>query len=75
MKARQKAPGARVGHQKGKLSLNSDNANYLRRRAIIAAVEALARIRRLSRTGPLLQVNIAQDGGQQVNVQKPEKAG
>lgn len=35
----------------------------------LRAVEALARVRRLSRNTPALQINIAQEGGKQVNVQ------
>ncbi len=35
----------------------------------IRAIEALARIRKLSRNTPALQVNIAAHGGQQLNVQ------
>lgn len=35
----------------------------------LRAVEALARVRKLSRTTPALQINIAGEGGQQVNVQ------
>lgn len=43
--------------------LSSTQARYLK------AIETLARIRRLARNAPALQINIAHDGGQQVNVQ------
>lgn len=43
--------------------LNSAQMRYLK------AIEMLAKIRRLSRDVPSLQINIAQEGGQQVNVQ------
>lgn len=43
--------------------LSSSQARFLR------AVEALARVRRLARNTPALQINIANQGGQQVNVQ------
>lgn len=36
----------------------------------LAAVESLARVRRLGARSPLFQVNIAQHGGQQVNTQR-----
>jgi hypothetical protein len=39
-------------------------------RRFLASVESLARVRRLAARSPLLQVNIAQAGGQQVNVQE-----
>ncbi len=42
--------------------LSSAQARYLR------ACETLARIRKLARSTPALQVNIAADGGQQINV-------
>lgn len=42
-------------------------ANAQRRH--LAAVETLARIRRLGRIGPAVQLNIAQSGSQQMNVQ------
>ncbi len=42
--------------------LSSAQTRYLR------ACEALARIRKLARSTPALQVNIAADGGQQINV-------
>jgi len=35
----------------------------------LRAVEALARVRRLARNTPALQINIAGEGGKQVNVQ------
>jgi len=35
----------------------------------LRAVETLARVRRLSRNTPVLQINVAQEGGKQVNVQ------
>jgi hypothetical protein len=35
----------------------------------IRAIEALARVRRLARNTPALQINIASEGGKQVNVQ------
>jgi len=34
----------------------------------IRAIEALARVQRLARNTPALQINIARDGGQQVNL-------
>ena len=43
--------------------LSSCQARFLR------AIEALARVRRLARNTPALQINIAQEGGKQVNVQ------
>lgn len=43
--------------------LSSTQARFLR------AIEALARVRRLARNTPALQINIAHEGGQQVNVQ------
>jgi hypothetical protein len=43
--------------------LSSAQARFLR------AIETLARVRRLSRNTPALQINIANDGGKQVNVQ------
>ena len=43
--------------------MTTAHARYLR------AMETLARVRRLSRSGPLLQVNIANAGSQQMNVQ------
>jgi hypothetical protein len=49
-----------AGHWERRLS--SAQARYLR------ACETLARIRKLARSTPALQVNIAADGGQQVNV-------
>lgn len=39
------------------------------RRCHLAAMESLARVRRLGRSSPALQVNIAQSGSQQMNVQ------
>jgi hypothetical protein len=33
------------------------------------AIETLARVRRLARNTPALQINIAREGGQQVNIQ------
>jgi hypothetical protein len=35
----------------------------------LKAVETLAKVRRLARNTPALQINIAQDGGKQINVQ------
>lgn len=43
--------------------LSSAQARFIR------AIEALARVRRLARNTPALQINIAQDGGKQVNIQ------
>ena len=43
--------------------LSSTQARFIR------AIEALARVRRLARNTPALQINIAQDGGRQVNIQ------
>ena len=43
--------------------LSSTQARFIR------AIEALARVRRLARNSPGLQINIAQDGGKQVNIQ------
>lgn len=43
--------------------LSSTQARFLR------AVETLARVRRLARNAPALQINIAHEGGKQVNVQ------
>lgn len=43
--------------------LSSTQARFLR------AIEALARVRRLARNTPALQINIAHEGGKQVNVQ------
>ena len=43
--------------------LSSTQARFLR------AIEALARVRRLARNTPALQINIAREGGKQVNVQ------
>jgi hypothetical protein len=43
--------------------LSSAQARFVR------AIEALARVRRLARNTPALQINIAQDGGKQVNIQ------
>jgi len=43
--------------------LSSTQARFLR------AIETLARVRRLARNTPALQINIARDGGKQVNVQ------
>jgi hypothetical protein len=43
--------------------LSSTQARFLR------AIETLARVRRLTRNTPALQINIAREGGQQVNVQ------
>ena len=43
--------------------LSSTQTRFLR------AIEALARVRRLARNTPALQINIAHEGGQQVNVQ------
>jgi hypothetical protein len=40
-------------------------------RRYLRACQALARIRKLARTTPALQVNIAAHGGQQVNLQGP----
>jgi len=41
------------------------NPEFLRR--YLRAIETLARVRKLARNTPALQVNIATDGGQQVN--------
>ncbi len=41
----------------------------------IRAVESLARVRKLIRNLPPIQINIASNGGQQVNVQQPNSAG
>jgi hypothetical protein len=35
----------------------------------LRAIESLTKVRRLARNTPSLQINIAQEGGQQVNVQ------
>ncbi len=43
--------------------LSSTQARFLR------AIEALARVRRLARNTPALQINISREGGKQVNVQ------
>jgi hypothetical protein len=43
--------------------LSSAQARFLR------AIETLARVRRLARNTPALQINIAQEGGKQVNIQ------
>jgi hypothetical protein len=43
--------------------LSSAQARFIR------AIEALARVRRLARNAPALQINIASEGGKQVNVQ------
>jgi hypothetical protein len=43
--------------------LSSTQARFLR------AIETLARVRRLARNTPALQINIANEGGKQVNVQ------
>jgi hypothetical protein len=43
--------------------LSSAQARFLR------AIETLARVRRLARNTPALQINIAQEGGRQANVQ------
>jgi len=43
--------------------LTSNHARFLR------AIETLGRVRRLSRNTPALQINIAREGGKQVNVQ------
>jgi hypothetical protein len=43
--------------------LSSTQARFIR------AIEALARVRRLARNTPTLQINIAGEGGRQVNVQ------
>jgi hypothetical protein len=43
--------------------LSSTQARFLR------AIETPARVRRLARNTPALQINIASDGGKQVNVQ------
>lgn len=44
--------------------LTANQARFLK------AIETLARVRRLTRNTPALQINIAQDGSQQVNMQK-----
>jgi hypothetical protein len=43
--------------------LTTHQARFLR------AIETLARVRRLARNTPALQINIAREGGKQVNVQ------
>ena len=43
--------------------LTSNQTRFLR------AIETLARVRRLARNTPALQINIAREGGKQVNVQ------
>lgn len=43
--------------------LSSAHARYLK------AIESLARVRKLARNSPPLQINIAQEGGKQINVQ------
>jgi hypothetical protein len=43
--------------------LSSTQARFIR------AIEALARVRRLARNTPALQINISREGGKQVNVQ------
>lgn len=48
--------------------LTTTQARFLR------AIEALARVRRLSRNTPTLQINIARDGGKQVNMQGEVRA-
>ena len=48
--------------------LSSAHARYLK------AVETLAKVRKMARNTPSLQINIAQDGGKQVNVQGDVKA-
>jgi hypothetical protein len=59
--------------------LNHSAAEYMDRRLIYAqrrymrALEGLARIRKLTKGIDVLQVNIATDGGQQVNVQNKSK--
>jgi hypothetical protein len=60
-----------VSIQSGKFwdeMLASAHERYLR------ATEILARVRKLSRFTPALQINIAGEGGKQVNVQAPDKA-
>jgi hypothetical protein len=61
-------------------SIPLDSAHYWERRLSAAqqrylrACDSLARIRKLARTTPALQVNIATHGGQQVNVLDAEPA-
>jgi hypothetical protein len=57
----QSIPLARGEYWDGLLS--STQARFLR------AIETLARVRRLARNTPAMQINIAHDGGKQVNVQ------
>ena len=47
----------------GRETFASTQVRFLR------AIETLARVRRLARNTPALQINIAREGGQQVNVQ------
>ena len=51
-----------MGAYRDKL-LTTTQTRYLK------AIEALARVRRLARNTPALQINIAQEGGKQINVQ------
>lgn len=46
-----------------------DNLLALTQARFLRAVETLARVRRLARNTSALQINIARDGGQQVNIQ------
>lgn len=61
-----------TGALQGSTSINE--ADYWERklsasqRRYLRAAETLARVRKLARTTPILQVNIATEGGQQVNV-------
>ena len=55
-------------------AIDPSSANYWERRLssaqhrYLGAIESLARIRKYARTTPALQVNIAADGGQQLNL-------
>jgi len=51
-----------MGAYRDKL-LTTTQTQYLR------AVETLAKVRRMTQNTPSLQINIAQDGGKQINVQ------
>jgi hypothetical protein len=56
------APSLSADADRWERRLSAAQARYLR------ACETLARIRKLARSTPALQVNIAADGGQQINV-------
>jgi len=51
-----------TGNYRDKL-LTTTQTRYLK------AVETLAKVRRMAKNTPSLQINIAQDGGKQINVQ------